>query len=458
MDPGRPVVVVGGGVAGLSAAWFLRQQLPEQPVVLLEAEAHTGGKVRSLHEGGRILDLGPNGWLSGEPAMTELIVGLGLEGERVRPAAEARERWIFARGRLHPVPLSPGALWRSRLLSLRAKARLFADLLLPRGPEEASVGQFFARRFGPEVRDLLAAPMVAGIHAADPDELDLHAAFPRLWELERSHRSLILGMLSRRGLRPQLETLRGGAGTLTRALAEALAADPLTELRTACPGRALEQRGTSWRVHTDDARLDASAVIVACPAPAAATLVRGLDGELANPLDAIPYAPVAVVVGRAEPDTWPTPPRGFGALAARGAELGGVLGVLFTSRVFPEQAREGEHLFRVFLGGALHADVPGLDDQALVGRAWEALELMLGPAREPPECLHIARWARGIPQYTPGHLGRLRDIHRGEARHGGLFFTGNHLEGVAVKDTVRLSRGVAERAARCIAERSLDPV
>lgn len=458
MGSSQPVVVVGGGIAGLSAAWFLRQQLPDQRLVLLEAAEETGGKVRSLQEGGRILDLGPNGWLTGEPAMADLIEGLGLDEQRVAPADEARERWIFARGQLHPVPLSPGELWRSSLLSPRGKARLLGDLLLPRGPEDTTVGDFFARRLGPEVRDLLAAPMVAGIHAADPDELDLHAAFPRLWELERRHRSLVLGMMARKVRRPHLETLRGGAGALTAALDLALRADPLVTLRAPCPGRALEQRGSTWRVHTDADHVDASAVILACPAPAAATMVRGLDGELAAPLDAIPYAPVAVVVARAEPDTWPSPPRGFGVLAARGAELGGVLGVLFTSRVFPDQARGGEHLLRVFLGGALHADVPGLDDQALTGRAFQALELMLGEARQPPELLHIARWARGIPQYTPGHLGRLRDIHRGEARHSGLFFAGNHLEGVAVKDTVRVSRGVADRVARCLAEHSLDPV
>ena len=304
---------------------------------------------------------------------------------------------------------------------------------------------------------MLVAPMVAGIHAADPDSLSLRAAFPRLAGLERLHRSLLLGVLRGRkeGAAPaQLQTLAGGAGSLTRTLAHRLGESVLCDHAV----QGIERRGKHFRVHHAHGSVDCEAVVVAAPAYAAASVVRGLDGALAEPLDAIPYAPIAVLIGRAPANHWPQPPSGFGVLAAKGAELGGVLGVLFTSRVFPEQAAGDEHLFRVFLGGSLHPEVVDLDDQALAGRAVEALDLMLGAAGAPFEVLHVERWRRGIPQYTPGHTGRIRDVRRGEARHPGLFFAGNHLEGVAVKDTVRVSREVAQRVVRCLAERSLDPI
>lgn len=451
------VVIVGGGIAGLATAHFLRAADAGLDVTVVEAAPQAGGKVRTLHRDGRHLDLGPNGWLSGEPALERLLDELDLHELVVAPAPAARRRWVHAEGHTHEVPTSPPALLKASLLSRSARLRILGDLVLPRGDLDVTVGAWAARRFGADAVDRLVAPMIAGIHGADPDSLSLAAALPRVHALATEHRSLILGGVRRaRGSAPRaaLQTLPNGAGQLTETLAARLG--PSLHLSTAA--RALEVREHRWRIHVEPGDpLDADAVVLACPAAVQARLVRGMDPELAAPLDAITTAPMGVLIARADPGTWPTEPDGFGVLAARGTDLGGVLGVLFTSCVFPDQAHPGEHLFRVFLGGSVHPEVLDLDDQQLIGRARGALDTILGPAREPFEVLHLGRHPHAIPQYTPGHLGRVAAIRAREARHPGLFCTGNHLEGIAVKDTVRAALSTAERVTTVLGDEGLQP-
>ena len=451
------VVIVGGGIAGLATAHFLREADVGVELTVVEAGPQAGGKVRTLHQDGRHLDLGPNGWLSGEPAMDRLLDELDLLELVVAPAPAAQRRWVHVEGHTHEVPGSPPALLSSPLLSPSARLRILGDLFLPTGDLDLTVGAWAARRFGTEAVDRLVAPMIAGIHGADPYSLSLAAALPRLHALAQEHRSLILGGIRRARSgqpRPVLQTLPRGAGQLTETLAGRLG--PALHLSTSA--RAIEVRDHRWRIHVEPGEhLDADAVVLACPAATQARLVRGLDPELAAPLDAITTAPMGVLIGRAEPETWPREPDGFGVLASRGTDLGGALGVLFTSCVFPDQARPGEHLFRVFLGGSMHPEVLELDDQELIGRARAALDKILGVARRPFEVLHLGRHPQAIPQYTPGHLDRVAAIRAREARHPGLFCTGNHLEGIAVKDTVRAALSTAERVRTMLGDEGLQP-
>lgn len=434
------VVVVGGGVSGLMAAAFLVHQGAE--VTVLEA-VRPGGNVRSLREDGYTVDAAANGWLDNEPAMGRLLALIGAQ-ERVLPASDRyKRRWIWSEGRAHLLPGSPPAFLKSPLLSWGAKLRLLGELLTSRAnTEDESVEHFARRHLGQQAVDRLVAPMVAGVFGGDPRGLALAAAFPRMAELERVYRSLILAMLRLgRGGAPsgRLNTLEGGAGALPEALVAWLG-ERVQQGRVV----GLERRSEGWRVRSADGGLDADAVVLACPAYAQAELVQALDADAAAALSAIPYAPIAVVALAFPPGTWADPPDGFGVLAARGEDLG-VLGVLYSSCIFPSQAPEGHVLVRAMIGGAVEPAAAGLDEQALRGRALSALERLHGPPRSAPTKTWIFKYARGIPQYAPGHLGRVRAVRAAEARLPGLYFTGNHLDGVGVKDCARAGEAVAGR-------------
>lgn len=440
------IAIIGAGISGLAAATFLRDAGLDP--LLLEAAAEPGGNVRSDRVDGRVFDRAANGWLDNEPAMARLLGISGLEGEVVRASAASKQRWIWSRGAMHLAPLTPPALLRTGLLSWSAKLRLLAEpLIAPRrdGADE-TVGEFVRRRLGAGVLDAMVGPMVAGIYAADPDKVSLEAAFPRMVELERDHGSLIRAMIRLgRGGAPSghLCTLRGGAGALTERLAAGLG----DRLRCGVTIEGLRPIDGGFALEAGGEEIAARVVVLACPAPAQARLVGGFERLAAEALAAIPYAPVAVVAGVWPRGAWAEDPRGFGVLMARGEAMGGVLGTLFTSQVFPDQARPDEQLLRTILGGAIHPEVVELDDQQLIERTRRAQGAMFGPQRKEPELLRVYRHPRGIPQYLRGHLRIVSAVREAEHRWPGLFFVGNHLQGIGVKDCARAGERVA-RAAR----------
>lgn len=438
------VVIVGGGMSGLAAAMVLRHR--GHSVQVLEKASAPGGHVCSTRTRGYVLDHAANGWLDSEPAMHRLLALVGLSGSTVAASDTYGTRWIFADGAMHPAPMSPPALLRSRLIPWSAKLRLLLEPLITRGPVGQTVGEFVRRRLGSAFVDRLAGPMVAGIYATDPDRLSLEAAFPRMAALEREHRSLFLALLALRRdgpTRGQLETLPGGAGAITEALAVGLG----DAVRCDVPVQAVEARHGGWVVHDAHETRPCDAVVLACPAPVQARLVRGVATDAAEALDAIPYAPATVVVTGWKNDAFPTPPRGFGVLMARDARIPGaegVLGTVFSSSVFPDQAPPGHHLARTIIGGAVHPEVAGLDEQQLLHRTRQALSTFLGKMTGDFDIAQVFRHPQGIPQYAPGHRARVARVRAAQSRHPGLVFCGNHLEGIGVKDCARAAEHAAD--------------
>jgi protoporphyrinogen/coproporphyrinogen III oxidase len=441
------VVVVGAGVSGLALATFLRAAPDAPEVLVLEAGSHPGGNVRSDREGERILDRAANGWLSGEPAMERLLDLLDLRADLVPASPAAKERFVWAHGRLHPVPLGPVALARSDLLTFGEKLRMLREPFVPRGdPSEESVADFARRRLGPAAVDRLVGPMVAGVFAGDPEALSLAAAFPRMVELERDHGSLFRAMVKLGGggaPRGHLTTLRGGAGQLGERMAERLG----ERVRVGSAVTAIEPTPRGWRIETATGPVDADVVALATPGHVQAPLVRRHAPAAADALEAIPYAPIAVVMTAFAEGSFRTPPQGFGVLRARGEPLA-TLGTLFTSRFFPHEAPPGEVFLRSMLGGA--TDRVDSDDDVLRKRVLEDLDRMFGLLAE-PTLVRIVRHARGIPQYTRGHLARVSTIRAAERPD--FFFTGSHLEGVGVKDCVRAGAAVAARIGAALERR-----
>jgi len=440
------VLIVGGGVSGLATATFLQASGVETTV--LEADAEAGGNVRSDRFDGRVIDRAATGWLDSEPAMDRLLEHLQLEDQIVPASHRSSTRWVFADGQMHPVPSSPGALARSRLIPWWAKLRLLLEPFIRRGSGEESVYDFAARRLGHHFAERLVGPMVAGIFAADPRTLSLRAAFPKMHAMEREHRSLFLALRAAQragksggpaGPAGHLQTLRGGAGALT----EAMAAQLGEALQCSTEVTGLQPRASGWEVHTTGGVLEAESVVLACPAPAQATIVRGLDAELASTLDEIPYAPISVVVSAWPAGAFDRSPDGFGVLVAPGEQVG-VLGTLFTSGVFPNQTLEGEILLRTMVGGAVDPDSALLPHQSLLDRVLSSHRAFFGTIRAEPLMVQVYRHPSAIPQYTLGHPSRVASIRAAQGRLPGLYFTGNHLDGVGVKDCAASGERIAQ--------------
>jgi len=438
----RATVVVGGGISGLSLALALSKS--GVPVTLLEAADAPGGTARTVERDGFLLETGPNSVLDREGAVSALAESVGVQ---LRPASDrARRRAVVLGGRPRQLPSSPPALLGSDVLGPGAKLRLLLEPFSRRGPVgvDESLGDFARRHLGRTVTATLIDAVQTGIWAGDVEKLSAASAFPRLVALERAHRSLLLGALrSRRmgaamGPTAVLTSVEGGLGELGRAMARALG----ERVRLSSPATSLQRIAEGWRLTTPRGTVESPRLVLAVPTFEAARLVRGLDGGLAEALDAFPYTGVAVVHLGFRPALEPDP-EGFGFLVPSG-ERRDILGVLYASSAFPFRAPGGGTLLTVLLGGAHRPDLLARDDAALVGTARAELRALLGVERA-PSLTEVFRWPRAIPQYEVGHASRLERVEALAARWPGLWLTGNAYRGAGVADCVRSSREMADR-------------
>jgi oxygen-dependent protoporphyrinogen oxidase len=445
------VIVVGGGISGLAAAWRLQRRGVR--VVLLEAAPRAGGTIGSTREQGCLLESGPNSTLETTPLIGELIGELGIAGERIAAQPAARNRYILRDGKLIALPLSPLAFFTTPLFSAGAKLRLFREPFIGRGARaaEESVADFVRRRLGSEFLDYAINPFVAGVYAGDPDTLSVQAAFPRLFELEQKYGGLIRGQLlgaRERARNPDqskqaaaMLSFRDGMQTLTDAIARRLARiECSTEAVHIVPGE------HGFGVAVSDAaggrNYRARAVLLATPAQAAARLTAPFAPQAAAALAAIPYPPVAVVVSAYRRDTIAHPLDGFGFLVPQ-RERRLVLGTIFSSTLFDKRAPQNLALLTTFIGGMRQPELVQREEGEIAGLAQAELAALLGaPARA--EWVRVTRWPRAIPQYTLGHLGRIARIEETERNFPGLFFCANYRGGIAVGDCIKS----AARAAR----------
>jgi protoporphyrinogen/coproporphyrinogen III oxidase len=461
----RKLVVVGGGVAGLSAAHRALEVARERAIplefTLVEARDRLGGTIASERVDGFLVEAGPDSFLSEKPWALALCRRLGVEDRLVRTDDRFRKVFVWRRDRLHPLPdgfqlLAPTAMLpfvTSSLFSLRGKLRMALDLVLPRGAgDDESLGAFVRRRLGAEALERVAQPLVAGIYTADPDDLSLMATMPRFLELERRDRSIILGL--RRALRRAplpgtsgarwslFVTFDGGMEELITALAARL---PPGALALKQHVSSLERVGDRWRVvTTEGGRFDADRVIVATEAHAAARLTRYLAPALATLLEEIPYASAATVsLGYRRVDV-PHALDGFGFVVPRG-EGKALLAGTFSSAKYPGRAPEGHVLIRGFLGGALDAAILAEEDGVLVARTRAELGAALG-ITAPPVLTRLHRWPAAMPQYRVGHLTRVETIERVLAALPGLALAGAAYRGVGIADCVRAGEAAAEQA------------
>ncbi len=457
------IVVAGAGVTGLSIALAIRRRDPRAEVVVVEGNGQPGGNVKTEAAEGYLCEWGADGFLDNAPDTLDLVREIGLQ-DRLLPSRDtARRRFIYSRGRLHEVPVSPGAFVTSDLLSWPGKARiLWEPFAKKRSEGDETIHAFAARRIGEEAASVMIDSMVSGIFAGDANALSLRACFPRMWQMETEHGGLFRAMLATRKRRRKedaigapaghLTSFTGGMAELVTAMAAAMGpavrvSSPLTELRRGQLSQTFHAEAPSgYTVATPHGRIEADAVVLAGPASEAAALIRPFDTTLARLLTGIATAPLAVLcLGFDEASLVKDrgPLDGFGFLVPRREGIR-LLGALWESAIYPGRAPAGKALMRVMIGGARDPQAIDLDDASLLGIVRAELQATMG-LRSAPEFVRIVRHRRGIPQYTSGHVARLHRIETLLQAHPGLFLAGNSYRGVSINSCVAEAGPIADR-------------
>jgi len=450
------VVVVGGGIAGLSAAFELQKH--GRSFAILERASRTGGVILSEQIGDFVVDGGPDSILTQKPEGIALCKELGI-ADRLVPTKPPRLAYIQRDGRLHALPANSvlgiptrfGPFLRTGLFTWAGKMRMGAEMLVPAGPAnvDESIGSFMRRRFGDEAVDYLAEPLLAGIHAGDVDRLSIRALFPRFVETECQHGSLLRAFRKQRPSAPPspdgvFRSFPGGLSELVRALTAAL---PASSIRLGSTATHVSR--TPLAVETSDGTIhQGRALILTSPAYTTANLVRDVDAELSRLCDEIPYASSGTIALAFPRAAVAHGLNGSGFVVPR-VERTGIMAASWLSSKWPNRAPDGHVLMRAFVGGARDPGAIDKPDDVLIATALSALRPLLGISGE-PLLTRVYRFERKSAQHDVGHLDRMAAIDKRLAALPGLFVTGSGFRGVGIPDCVADARATAKRVSECL--------
>jgi protoporphyrinogen/coproporphyrinogen III oxidase len=460
----RHVVIVGGGIAGLAAAFFLRDAAVR--VTVLEGGPRIGGKLAVSEVGGVAVDEGAEALLVTRPEGTGLIAAAGLEEQRVAPGTTTAAIWTRGALRTLPrrqfmgVPSDLAELAASGVVSREGVTRAGADLTLPATARDGdvSVAGYVAGRLGAEVVDRLVDPLLGGVYAGVASELSFEATLPALAAASRHYPSLAeaAGSLLPKEVpsgprRPVFTTLADGLGTLPDVLAKASGAD----VRTGAMVRELARTPAGWRLEVGSAAepeyVDADAVILAAPGRPAGRLLGSVAGAAAAALEEISYASMAIVTLAYPAGAFGAGTRGSGYLVPA-VDGHAVKAVTFSTVKWPHLAVSGMEVVRCSVGR--------IGEEALLQRADDELaELVAAELAAAtgvtgvPVDTRVTRWGGALPQYTVGHLARVARIRAAVAAQPGLAVCGAAYDGVGIPACVATARAAADQiAAYCTAE------
>ena len=442
----RSVAVVGGGITGLTAALLL---VEEADVTLFEAEAHAGGKVRTMEFAGGHVEAGPDSFLAREDWVEDLCRRVGLADDLIRPAVFGGAVWIDGRLRRFParamwgLPASPGAALRADALAWPQRLRALGDLVAsgPLAGGDVSVAEFVRHRFGRGVLDNLVDPLLAGTRAGSTRDMSLAAALPQINAMARKDRSIMRAARAQRaaGAAPAFLSLRGGMQRLTDALDEALATR--VALRKNTMVASIDAADDGIEVTTAEGTSAFDAVVVCVPAPAAADLLRKTAPGAARELDEIVYAPSVSVALRYPSGGVDPPPDTSGVLVPSNQGLT-ISGCTWWSTKWPGAVTGDGEVVRCFVG---RGEAAPADDAELAVACARDVATIAGTKARPLEH-SVVRWERGLPQYRLGHLERLDKIEAALPR--GLVLAGAGYRGSGLPDCVKQ----AHRAVRKVIE------
>jgi oxygen-dependent protoporphyrinogen oxidase len=454
-------VIVGGGIAGLATAYYLRQ-CGLSDFTLIECSPHWGGKISSAVQDGFLVEGGPDSFITQKAAAMHLCTRLGL-GEQFVGSSTGKQAttYVWNRHRLHPIPegmmlMAPTMVvpfLRSRLISWPGKLRMGMEALVPRRPgdQDESLAGFVRRRLGSEALNKIAGPLMGGIHAADPEKLSLRSTFPMFPELEKKYGSLLRGMMNRPKHRtapgskptPMFMSLRGGLQQLADALIAEL---PPASLRSGCCVLSVSPEADRYKlVLGDGGTIVADDIVFATPSYVTADLVQQIDPRLASRLREIRYVSTATVslgFKRSEIDH---PLQGAGFIVPR-SEGRKITACSWSSEKFKNRAPEDSVLLRVFIGGDSSEDLAEQDEPTLISLARRELQAIMGITAT-PILARAYRWHKANPQYDLGHSVRVTEIEKTLAALPGLHLAGAAYRGSGIPDCIQSGMNAAQSIA-----------
>lgn len=465
METKKSIVVLGGGITGLAAAWYLQKHSDHFDVTLFEKSDRLGGVIGSHREGNWLVERGADNFATLIPDALELTRELGLEGEMIRPNEANRLARVVAHGNLCPIPqgfslMQPtrmDAILASRVLSLPGKLRVLWEYFVSRRTDsrDESLQDFAIRRLGREAFDRLVEPIVGGIFTARADQLSMQAAMPEFVAMERDHGGLIRSFLAKKKKAKQSQDAKHAvAKKASGARYDQFVApkqgmqwwlDQIVcrldrvhkKLNTSV--KSVEKSGDRWMVELEDGSSSPfDAVVVALPAPAAKRLFQSKLPELSGYYEQIPYASSAVAVMVVERDEIAPADLCFGIVVPQ-VEHRDCLAISMSSEKYPGRVDENKVLLRVFMGGAVRPDLNQKSDAELLEIAWREVQTLL-KLKSRPVWQSLVRWNEAMPQYHVGHLDRVAAIDAIIQRDPTLQVAGNAYRGVGIPQCVRSAR------------------
>ncbi len=473
----KKVVIIGAGIGGLSTALSLEEEAVKKGVgleiTLLERKERIGGNIRTEKVDGFLIEGGPDCFLSEKPWAMELCKRIGLGDKLLTTNDKFKKTFVLSGGRLHELPegvilMVPTRVipfLKSSLISFGGKIRMGLEMFVPRKKttEDESLGDFVKRRLGREALDKIAQPLVAGIHAGDPDTMSVRATFPKFVQMEQEYGSLIKGMIARMGAmrkraagggkdgktggvagKPKVSmfmTLSGGLSTLVEAITARL---QMTTIKTGVNVVNVVEREGGYSVEIEGGdKLSADVVIIAAPAYAAANLLATLDKKLSELLTTIPYVSTATVSLGYDIKDIKLPLTGFGFVVPK-AEGRRIMASSWVSVKFAGRAPDGSVLIRCFVGGAKNEEAVFFSDEEIKKIVTEELADIMSIEGE-PKVTRIFRWHKAMPQYTIGHEERIAVIDECVAARRGLYLGGSAYHGIGISDCIRIGEETAKK-------------
>jgi len=453
------VVIIGGGISGLSTAYYLGKRGISS--TLIEPRPRLGGVIQTEHVDGCTVEAGPDSFISAKPAALELITELGLADQVIGSNDFSRKTFVWKRGKLVPlpeglmmmVPTKIMPLLTTPLLSWGTKLRMGLELMRAPKPRQGdqSVADFIEEHYGAEAVDYLAEPLLSGIYGGNPSQLSVTSVLPRFVTLSKQYGSLTRGVLAERAkashnhnapAAPLFRTLKNGLGQMIESLSAAIRSK--AEVRQA-RAETVERSGDGFRVKLGGEWIEAGRLVIACEAHSASPLLRDVDARVAELLGTVPYSSsMTVALGFRSADIGQLP-EGHGFLIPS-KERRRLMACTWVGAKFPFRVPEGTLVARCFVGGMDNAGVLDESDETITRSVLEELREIAG-IRAEPKFVRIFRWPRSMAQYTVGHPQRLAEIESRVKEIPGLHLAGNAYEGIGIPDCIRMGKRAAEAIA-----------
>ncbi|CAM3520193.1 protoporphyrinogen oxidase [Aeromicrobium ponti] len=450
----QKVVIIGGGITGLTAAYYLQKEAKEKgmllDVKLVEATHRLGGKIQTVKRDGYVIERGPDSFLARKQSASRLAKEVGMDKELI--SNTSGKSYVLVRQRLYPmpggsimgIPTQIAPFITTGLFSPAAKARAAADFVLPRSnpAQDQSLGEFFRRRLGDEVVENLIEPLLSGIYAGDIDQLSLMSTFPQFYQVEQKYRSLILGMKKSTGSQAKKEgslkkkegmflTFKSGLQSLVDAIETRL--EPGSVLK----GYRVESIRKNASDYTIDVngreKLQADSIVMAAPHRAVHTIFSGwgLFGQFKEMLStSVATVALAFPEGAIEEDI-----DGTGFVVSRNSDYT-ITACTWTHKKWPHSTPKGKVLLRCYVGRAGDEAVVDLSDDQIVKIVLDDLNKTMNITMN-PDFAYVTRWKDSMPQYTVGHKERIEGVKKQAKEHlPGVFLAGSSYEGLGVPDCI----------------------